>query len=212
MRGPYSKLFLAFLRPLLSVAALSFLASAATAEQRETYRGFTVNYLDGAAPGSADVMHRQIDKVVSVGLAPDVIGLLQNVPVEVIGRSERTPGHYNGGKVQLGATLLQNRDKPVLLHEFMHAYHKLGLRDGFANSEVELYYERAQGTGAYAASSHMMSNVREYFATTATTYLYGQTAQEPFRREKVKDAQPQYFQYLATLFGRGAGRYVGALR
>jgi hypothetical protein len=53
--------------------------------------------------------------------------------------------------------------------------------------------------------------VAEFFACSTTTFLYGNTAQEPFTRIKLQQNQPVYFQFLTELFGGGAGKYEGKL-
>jgi len=82
---------------------------------------------------------------------------------------------------------------------------------GFKNRDVLMYYERAKASEKYSPSSHMMANVKEYFACAGTAYLFGVTAQEPFTRDKVKSSQPQFYQFMTSLFGPNAGQYQGSL-
>jgi hypothetical protein len=44
-------------------------------------------------------------------------------------------------------------------------------------------------------------NAKEYFATIASLYLGGKLARVPFTREKLKQMQPPYYDWLGTLFG-----------
>jgi hypothetical protein len=101
--------------------------------------------------------------------------------------------------------------KPILLHELLHALHNQRLPHGFDNPRIRQFYERAKLLNVYNAKSHMMSNDREFFACTGTTYLFGVTAQEPFKREKIEENQPAYFEFLQKLFGPNAGNYTGSL-
>ena len=52
----------------------------------------------------------------------------------------------------------------------------------------------------------------EFFACAATTYLFGVTAQEPFQRSKIEEAQPELFAHLKSMFGPDAGSYAGSLQ
>ena len=99
-----------------------------------------------------------------------------------------------------GAVVASDRDhKPVLLHELLHAYHDQRLEAVFRNQDILNYFARAKASSAFAANSHMLQNVAEFFACTATTFLFGVTAQEPFQREKVKENQSEFLQYLKTV-------------
>jgi hypothetical protein len=93
----------------------------------------------------------------------------------------------------------------------MHAYHDQKLPGGFKNPRIIMFYQRAKNVSAYPADAYVMKNVKEYFACTATAYLYGVTAKEPYRREEIEKTQPKYFECLKALFGPDAGNYVGSL-
>ena len=177
-----------------------------------TYRGFSVQYAEGSLTEMEPVLRKQIDKLMSVGLPDEFIALFRTVPIHARIQTEHTSGHFRNNRVELDGTLLHEIEKPVLIHEFMHALHYLRLPAGVHNPQILSYYEQAGDIPAYNSSSHMMSNVREYFATTATSYLYGITAQEPFNREKIRKNQPEYYEYLTNLFGPRAGAYTGVLK
>ena len=57
----------------------------------------------------------------------------------------------------------------------------------------------------------MMSGSQGFFAATGTTFLYGATAQEPFRRESIQTHLPGLIDYFKVLFGQKAGSYQGLL-
>ncbi|KWV57446.1 hypothetical protein AS156_39780 [Bradyrhizobium macuxiense] len=47
-----------------------------------------------------------------------------------------------------------------------------------------------------------MKNQQEFFAVTASIFLAGaDSAHEPFTRAKFKEKMPEYYKYLAGLFG-----------
>ena len=193
------------------VSAVLLFCSLLHAAESTQYRGFTVNYLNGRLDDMESVIHKQIDKLLAIGLPKDMVQFMQTIPIQVSNVTESSPGHFSNHKVQIDARILAIAEKPVLIHEYMHALHFMQLPGGVRNPEIFAYYNEAQQKGAYNLSSHMMSNVAEYFATTSTSYLYGITAQEPFSRAKVKNHQLNYYNYLARLFGPGAGQYLGNL-
>src|SRR5262249_44968379 len=125
-----------------------------------------------------------------------------------------SPGFYAAQQKAMNVTdgIVRQAKKPVLLHEYMHAYHHQCLTGGLKNQDVLTYYKRAKSLQCYASNSHMMQNSSEFFACGATAYLFGVTAQEPFKREKIQSNQPLYFDYLKELFSSQAGKYVGSLQ
>jgi hypothetical protein len=187
----------------------------------QTYRGFTID--DSAVRKSPNLeallvaTREQIDIVHAVGLPAEILSFVQGVKFELVPDStfrSPTPGCYMGRgdqSVQVSAAIVSTGHKPVLLHELMHAYHDQRIEHGFKNPAILGYYKSAQALPAYATKSHMMSNEKEFFACAATAYLFGVTAQEPFRREKIKENQPDCYDFLKKLFGPDAGNYAGSL-
>lgn len=189
-----------------------------------SYRGFTV--IDSAVQARENiteirsVMQEQLDMVLAVGLPPDILGFFQTVTIVVLpagsftGIFAGTSGRYTGrnGRVELVETIVRNRHRPVLLHELLHAFHIERVPDGGKNVQLLAFHQAATGLSAFNQRSHMMSNVREYFATAATTYLYGTTGQEPFSREKLQTNQPDVVRFLSNLFGPNAGQYQGRVQ
>ncbi len=192
-----------------------------TAAATETYLGFTID--DSAVHQLANrealltATREQIDIVHAVGLPADILTFAQSIKFELVPVGtfkSQTPGRYlgqNGQRVQVSAAIMTTGHKPILLHELMHAYHDQRVEGGFRNQAIIGYYKSAKPLSVYAAKSHMMENEREFFACAATAYLFGVTAQEPFRREKLQEKQPDYYVYLKKLFGPAAGCYGGSL-
>ncbi len=89
--------------------------------------------------------------------------------------------------------------RPVLLHELLHAYHSLVLQQGFKNAGIEMHYRLAKGGNLYPADTYLMANAREFFAVTASVFLYGNDG--PFSRANLREKQPDYYKYLVFLFG-----------
>lgn len=89
---------------------------------------------------------------------------------------------------------------PVMLHELLHFYHDQILPQGFSNSAVLFYYNAAKSKQLYPADAYLMRNEKEFFAVTASVFLYGKDDKPPFTRANLKQTQPDYFNYLAWLF------------
>jgi hypothetical protein len=204
-----------------AIAAVLALVLAGPAAATLAYRGFTID--DSAVqhapglPALLDATREQIDIVQAVGLPAEILVFMQGVKFQLVPAGtfkSPTPGRYMGRgeqSVQVSTAIVTTGHKPVLLHELLHAYHDQRIEKGFDNPTILALYREARTLPAYTAKSHMMSNDREFFACTATTYLFGVTAQEPFRREKVRDSQPACHDYLKKLFGPTAGNYAGSL-
>jgi len=119
-----------------------------------------------------------------------------------------TPGQGDGGGhfsanskgVSVDAAV-DAPEKPVLLHELLHAYHYRVLPGAFENADVLRFYNRARDDAMYPADSYVMKNVREYFAVTASLYLWGNVDRPPHNRATLHDKQPIYYKWLGDLFG-----------
>lgn len=156
----------------------------------------------------------QIDLVESVGLPLNVIAFFQSLPIEVL--PENTLRFSNGAYAcDKNIVLIQHAKvllPPILLHEFLHAFHHQILANSWNNADLLYYYQEPEITGAYDPISHMMSNVKEFFACSGTAYLCGTIEQEPFTRAKVEQSQPDFVEYLRTLFGANIGTYQPGTR
>jgi hypothetical protein len=91
--------------------------------------------------------------------------------------------------------------EPTMLHELLHAYHNLKMPQGFHNAGVLLHYNIAKRHELYPADEYLMTNEKEFFAVTASVFLYGNAHGEPGTRAKLKEKQPDYYHYLVYLFG-----------
>ena len=157
----------------------------------------------------------QIDIVSAVGLGRSTLAFLQSVPLVVVPAGairHETPGQYVRGDqvVKLTSRITSVGHKPVLLHELLHAYHNQKIAGGLGNPDIRNLYEHAKAMMIYGAKSHMMQNPAEFFACAGTTFLFGVTAQEPFRRERLLK-QSELLQFLSEIFGPTCGSYEGWL-
>jgi hypothetical protein len=91
---------------------------------------------------------------------------------------------------------------PVLLHEFLHAYHSKLMPNGFDNKGIKDFYGEAKNKNLFPKEAYVLKNNREFFAVTASIFLAGKdSAHEPFTRAKLKEQMPGYYKYLVGVFG-----------
>ena len=93
-------------------------------------------------------------------------------------------------------------DRAILLHEFLHAYHRQVL--GMPTPAVGRALQEALREGTYPADykgSYFLSNGAEYFAVIGEIYLAGTSFRPPYSCKNVQKAQPEFISYLASLFG-----------
>lgn len=86
-----------------------------------------------------------------------------------------------------------------MLHELLHAYHNRVMPQGFKNPGILMHYNLAKKGQLYPADAYLMSNEREFFAVTASVFLYGNDGS--ISRSTIKEKQPDYYTYLVFLFG-----------
>jgi hypothetical protein len=100
--------------------------------------------------------------------------------------------------IMLGASST-HAQRPAMLHELLHAYHNLIMQRGFKNAGILLHYKIAKDKKLYPAEAYLMTNEKEFFAVTASVFLYGNDG--PITRSNIKEKQPDYYQYLVYVFG-----------
>ena len=128
---------------------------------------------------------------------------LESFPIRVTASFVGRGSHYSGGSEVYLGSLAPNDDRPVLLHEYMHVLHFRRMPGGVRNPDIRHFYEEALARNLYPAGSYMLSNPAEFFAMTASCYLHGTVARPPYDRATIQAQQPDYYNYLAHLFGRG---------
>jgi hypothetical protein len=120
------------------------------------------------------------------------------------GRFVRSNGQdvpENVGAVTIRSPLLEP-ERPILLHEMLHAYHEHLMPAGVKNPNVLFHYNFAKNGQLYPDDAYLMANEKEFFAVTASIFLFGkEKTQSPFTRSNLKEKQPAYYQYLVWLFG-----------
>jgi len=135
-------------------------------------------------------LEAQIDLVEHVGLSPQVLTFMRNIP---------------GKGVFIKAKGLDDK-RPVLLRQLLYAYEHLQLPGGFANPTAEGLRAQAMAKHVWPKDATMLRNGPDYFAMTASAYLYGAITSEPYTRADLKRTQPDAYRWLADVFDGGRPR------
>ena len=103
---------------------------------------------------------------------------------------------------RLHPNALRHAQDPVLLHEFLHAYHAKLMPRGYENKGIKDFYGQAKAKDLFPKDAYILKDHKEFFAITASIFLSGKdAAHEPFTRDKLKETMPQYYTYLVGVFG-----------
>jgi hypothetical protein len=192
-------------------APLQFVANRiAAAPTLFSYKGFdvdvsTIQSLQTIERGAVlESLRRQIDIIDAAVTDPAQKAFLKTVPM-VMGPSPGAPDNAAYGGAGSRRVVLQSLsyspEKPVILHELMHAYHDQKLPNGFGNADILRLYQQAKSGGQFQDTSYMLSNPAEYFAMMSSVYLHGSAARDPSTRDNIKEKQPDCYQWLLKEFG-----------
>jgi hypothetical protein len=167
-----------------------------------TYKGWNVDASRAAAvqppERSMVAICRQIDIVEDVGLSPDILRFMRSVrfwidPLRMGGG----PGHYaRTTGVDFHVRQL-DPDKPIALHELLHAYHDQCL--GFDNPAILKFYQAALERSDWPRDAQMLKNAPEFFSMTGSAHLFRNIPRPPFSAERLKKTDPEYYAWLSTL-------------
>jgi hypothetical protein len=106
------------------------------------------------------------------------------------------------GVIKLRPNMLKYAEDPVLLHEFLHAYHGKLMPQGFDNLGVRAAFADATSKQVFGKDEYALKNHQEFFAVTASIFLAGkESIHEPHTRARLKEKLPKYYKYLVELFG-----------
>lgn len=170
----------------------------------ETYRGYRIEMAQDVPNAEISQLRQaaehQVDLVEATHLDERIKTFLRGFPV-VVQTGAGEGSHYAGGDSVTLAVDDPKDDRPILLHEYMHVYHFRRLPGGRDNPDILTFYRRAKRGSFYPADAYLLSNPGEFFAMTASTFLHGRLAREPFTREELRRKQPIYYGYLKGLFG-----------
>lgn len=177
------------------------------------YHGFSIDdrLLDSgqkesfAALAAASVIE-QLNIVEAAGLPPDILNFFKKTKILVDPAVRGNPGLFSirdgAGAVRIQPIVFP-ANRPILLHELMHAYHFYIL--SLKNPAIVEAYDAASRNGSYPAAfqkAHFLQNEKEFFAVTSTIYLFGPIQQPPFNCDILSKTAPAYLAFLETTFGR----------
>lgn len=188
-----------------SLLALSAFAQIDVESGVLNYRGFTIDVsLVIGDPDFADVedsVKHQIDVVADCGAKPEIIDFFRGRRITLRHMTGDELGRYVPGRGVLMDATPQPPEKPILLHELLHAFHALWMPEGFRNAYILRFYYNAKHGRRYPAKAYVLSNAKEFFAVTASIYLWGDADRPPYTRDRLREAQPEYYRWLGQLFG-----------
>ena len=148
----------------------------------------------------------QLDIVEHVGLSPKVLAFMRSVPVTGTPGSGPEPGLYARGRgVSVHVKSLDDK-RPIILRQLLYAYQDQVLPGGFANPDVTRFRQDAAGKHVWPMTATMLKDDPDYFAMTASAFLYGTITREPYTRADLLKTQPEAYRWLAGLFGTPRGR------
>lgn len=171
-----------------------------------TYRGFTVDLSEAKdAPNlkaiEASLKH-QIDIVADCGAKPAILDFFKSQVIFVRPGQGDGGGHFAAGSTGVSVDVAVDApEKPVVLHELLHAYHYRVLPQGHDNPDLLKFYDRAREGDFYPPDSYVLKNVQEFFAVTASLYLWGNVDRPPHDRATLREKQAFYYKWLGDLFG-----------
>ena len=106
------------------------------------------------------------------------------------------------GVILLQPSMNQHGEDPILLHEFLHAYHAHLMPNGYENLGIKAAFAKAKSKDILDKKSYTMFNSQEFFAITASIFLAGKDSiHEPKTRDALREKLPDYYKYLVDLFG-----------
>ncbi|HEX4180404.1 MAG TPA: hypothetical protein VHY32_06405 [Caulobacteraceae bacterium] len=174
------------------------------------YRGWDVRAVAAARIQRADKTVRaikaQIDIIEQLHLSPPMMSFFRSQPIYADFTPGRELGRYSADRRVLLRVKRLDAKRPALLHALLLAYQDQRLPGGFANSDIARFRQQILGRHVWPNTAIMLQNNGEFFAVTASAYLYGEITREPYTRADLIKTQPDYYQWLARLFDGGRPR------
>jgi len=175
-----------------------------------SYRGWRVDAsraLKGQSPATTiRKLQKQIDIVEQVGLSPQVLAFMRAIPIIGVAPVAPDQGRYVHGMGLFIRPKGLDDKHPVLLRQLLYAYMDEKLPGGFGNPMAERLRAEAAAKHVWPKGATMLHGGPDFFAMTATAYLYGAITSEPYTRADLKRTQPDAYQWLADLFDGGRPR------
>jgi hypothetical protein len=169
------------------------------------YRGFTADISAiGNFPRRAEIeksLIHQLDIVADCGARHDVLAFFRAQQIVLKSGMGDVGAEFAPDSRVIIDAVPEPPEQPIVLHELLHAYHARVLPDGIRNADVLTYYHHAKEAALYPLDAYLLKNQSEFFAVTASLYLWGHVDREPFTRENLRAKQPYYYAWLGNLFG-----------
>ena len=145
-------------------------------------------------------VRKQLDAIETRGIAQDIVAFMRTVPLRAeASGTDGAPARYDRGKgVEFRVDVLDPK-KPVLLHELLRAFQEQKLKSA-DNSIITKAYQESRASGTWPADAAMMKSAEDFFAATATVYLFGPIDTPPFTPGRVRETQAAYWQWLGEVF------------
>ena len=170
------------------------------------YNGFKIDESKGGLSSEArESLFKQLDIIGSAALPPAVLNAMKQTPIIVAPDLRGNPGIFavRDGVASVYVQPIEFApNKPILLHEFLHAYHFRVIH--LDRPEIQEEFQLAKHSSLFPArfqSSHFLENAKEFFAVTGTLYLFGNIQQPPFDCTALARLRPQYLKFLDSQFG-----------
>jgi len=175
-----------------------------------TYRGWQVRAGAAARLQRPDrtvkAIKAQIDIVEQLNLKPPVLQAMRALPIYADPSNGREVGRYTADRRIVLRVRRLDAKRPALLHALLLAYQDQHLPGGFANPDVARFRQQILARHVWPKTAIMLDNDGEFFAVTASAYLYGEITREPYTRADLRKTQPDYYQWLGRLFDDGKPR------
>ena len=193
---------------LLSCIALAGCGVSPTSDSTaapDEYLGFRVEDGGALTPDVKASLVAQLHIVESVGVSDAVLSFFKAVPIVVDPLQKQQPGEF-ANRLGRAAVFVQNKpmptDRPIVLHELLHAYHAAILPS--EGQKIREAYRKAIEPGIYPEGyrhAHFLENEREYFAIIGSIYLFGHIQQPPYDCVTAYEKTPEILEILARYFG-----------
>jgi hypothetical protein len=169
-----------------------------------SYRGFSVDMaLVADQPNRAAIeasLKKQLDIVADCGAKPEVLAFFRSQRIKLKHGGEDGGGRFSSAGIEIDAAP-EPPEKPIVLHEMLHAMHARYIPNGANNPDIIRFYNNAVISHAYPDGEYVLKNKSEFFAVTGSLYLWGYVARPPNNRETLRAKQPYYYEWLGELFG-----------
>jgi len=146
---------------------------------------------------------KQLEIVDSVGVPERVATFFKTVPIVLNPASNAEYAQVDGRwVVSIGPESQLPDNKPIVLHELLHAFHHQVLMQ--PTPEIASAYAQAVRKRIYPAKyaqAHFLENGREYFAVIGSIFLFGTIQQPPYNCGIAMREQPDFIAYLSRILG-----------